>query len=100
MAKPYVISLGPEQPVYVAIARAIAGDIARHRLRQGERLPGSRKLAEMLNVNRNTVQAALDELIAQGWLEAQPARGVFVRAPSSADTPRPFARNVALRSEV
>ena len=100
MTKPYVLSLESTEdlPVYVAIARAIAGDIARNRLHAGERLPGSRKLAEMLNVNRNTIHAALRELIAQGWLEAQPARGMFVRAPSPADTPRPFARQ--LRSQV
>jgi GntR family transcriptional regulator/MocR family aminotransferase len=100
--KPYVLSVEPsaDTPLYVAIARAIAGDIARNRLRRGERLPGERKLAEMLGVNRNTVHAALAELVSQGWLEAQPARGVFVRAPSAVDTPRPFTRALALRAEV
>jgi GntR family transcriptional regulator / MocR family aminotransferase len=102
MAKPYVVSVesSAEQPLYLDIARAIAGDIARNRLRRGERLPGSRKLAEMLNVNRNTVHAALRELVAQGWLEPQPARGMFVRAPSEADAPRPASRSLELRSQV
>ncbi len=98
----YVVSLEahPDTPLYVAIAQAIAGDIARNRLRQGERLPGERTLAAALGVNRNTVHAALQELIAQGWLEAQPARGVFVRAASKADRPRPFARGLQLRAEL
>lgn len=90
----------PDVPLYVAIARAIASDIARQRLRQGERLPGERTLAASLAVNRNTVHAALQELIAEGWLEAVPARGVFVRAPSAADRPRPFARGLALRDQL
>ncbi|MET0283882.1 MAG: PLP-dependent aminotransferase family protein [Polyangiales bacterium] len=98
----YVVSVEaePETPLYVAIARAIAGDIARNRLRHGERLPGERTLAASLGVNRNTVHAALQELVAQGWLEPQPARGMFVRAPSPAERPRPFARGLELRAEV
>ncbi|HEX5658902.1 MAG TPA: PLP-dependent aminotransferase family protein [Polyangiales bacterium] len=98
----YVVSVEADAgtPLYVAISRAIAGDIARKRLRQGERLPGERSLAAMLGVNRNTVHAALQELIAQGWLEALPARGVFVRAPSQADRPRLSAKGVALRAEL
>jgi GntR family transcriptional regulator / MocR family aminotransferase len=102
MAKPYVVSVESEAdtPLYVAISRAIAGDIARKRLKQGERLPGERSLAATLGVNRNTVHAALQELIAQGWLEAIPARGVFVRAPSQADKPRLSARGVELRAEL
>jgi len=32
----------------------------------------------MLGVNRNTIKATLDELQAQGWIEAFPRKGVFV----------------------
>ena len=53
----------------------------------------------MLGVHRNTVNAALAELVAQAWVETQPARGVFVRALSQSESPRPFARGVSLRSE-
>jgi GntR family transcriptional regulator/MocR family aminotransferase len=99
----YVLEL-PEgrsdQPLSVQIAQAIAQDIARGRLAPGARLPGSRTLASMLGVHRNTVNAALAELSAQGWVESQPARGVFVRGPSPSDTPRPFARGVAERKGV
>lgn len=102
-ARPYVVSLEPAangEPLYVAIARAIAGDIARNRLKQGDRLPGSRKLAEQLGINRNTVQAALEELIAQGWVETQPARGVFVRARELVEAPRAIVRTALLREAV
>jgi GntR family transcriptional regulator / MocR family aminotransferase len=91
---------GDDTPLYVAIARALAADVARNRLKAGERLPGSRKLAALLGVNRNTIHAALHELEAQGWVQAVPARGVFVRAREASDTPRPFSRAVALRDQV
>jgi GntR family transcriptional regulator / MocR family aminotransferase len=103
MAGRYLISLEQPrdgEPLYVAISRSIISDIVRRRLRPGERLPGSRKLAEMLGVNRNTVHAALAELSAQGWVEAQPARGVFVSARSEASEPKPFARAADPRVQV
>jgi GntR family transcriptional regulator/MocR family aminotransferase len=87
-------------PLHVQIAQAVADDIARGRLLPGARLPGSRTLASMLGVHRNTVNAALAELSAQGWVEAQPARGVFVRTSQEAQTPRPFARGIPVRKSV
>ena len=65
-------------PLFRQIASAIVEDIRRGRLRPGDRLPGSRTLARTIGVNRQTVVATLDELTAEGWLEAAPARGTFV----------------------
>lgn len=65
-------------PPFLQIARSLAADIQRGRLRPGDRLPGSRRLAASLHVHRNTVLAALAELTAEGWLEATPGRGTFV----------------------
>lgn len=79
-------------PLFARLAHAVAADVRRGRLRPGERLPGSRALAERLGVHRNTVLAALQELEAQGWVRAEPARGVFV----AVDLPAP-APSAALR---
>jgi GntR family transcriptional regulator/MocR family aminotransferase len=93
----------PDLPTFLQIARALAGDIHRGRLKPGDPLPGSRKLAGSLRVHRNTVLAALGELEAEGWLEAVPGKGTFVargvaagrRGPAPprgprAQTPLPF----------
>jgi GntR family transcriptional regulator/MocR family aminotransferase len=54
-----VLTLGEgDAPVFLRIARAVADDIRRGRLRTGEALPGTRSLAESLGVNRNTVVTA------------------------------------------
>jgi GntR family transcriptional regulator/MocR family aminotransferase len=78
------------RPPFLRIARALVEAIRRGRLRPGDALPGSRRLAVDLGVHRNTVLAALAELAAQGWLETSPARGTYVarslpleRAPRS-----------------
>ncbi len=65
-------------PLFVQIARALAEDIRRGRLKPGAPLPGSRALATTLRVHRNTVLAAYQELEAQGWISTAPARGTFV----------------------
>jgi len=62
-------------PPFLQIARSLTADIQRGRLRPGDRLPGSRRLAESLEVHRNTVLAALAELTAEGWIETAPGRG-------------------------
>lgn len=64
--------------VYLQIANSIMHHIRMGVLRRGLQLPGSRELAEQLGVNRNTIKAALDELTAQGWIEALPRKGIFV----------------------
>jgi GntR family transcriptional regulator/MocR family aminotransferase len=65
-------------PEFLRIARAVMGDIERGRLRPGDPLPGTRELAVSLGVHRNTVLAGFRELVAQGWIVTEPARGTFV----------------------
>jgi GntR family transcriptional regulator/MocR family aminotransferase len=60
------------------IARAVAAEIQRGRLRPGDRLPGSRTLARTLRVHRQTVVAAFDDLAAEGWLVSKRTSGTFV----------------------
>ncbi|HET9388426.1 MAG TPA: PLP-dependent aminotransferase family protein, partial [Steroidobacteraceae bacterium] len=65
-------------PLFRRISQAIVGEIRRGRLRPGERLPGSRALARTLQVNRNTVLAAYEELAGEGWTDTARASGTFV----------------------
>ena len=80
MRDPLALEMEPSHggPLFLAIAEAITRDITRGRLRPGARLPGTRALARELGVHRNTVDAAYQELLTQGWLQAEPARGTFV----------------------
>jgi len=63
---------------FLRLARSVARDIRRGRLRAGEPLPGSRSLAVSLEVNRNTVVAAYRELALEGWVVVRPGGGTFV----------------------
>lgn len=72
------INTKEQEPIFLALARAIIDEIERGRLKPGAALPGTRSLAKTLKLNRNTVDAAYHELAMQGWLSAEPSRGTFV----------------------
>jgi GntR family transcriptional regulator/MocR family aminotransferase len=91
---------GADTPPFLQIARALAADIERGRLRPGGRLPGSRRLAATVGVHRNTVLAAFDELIAEGWIESAPGRGTFVARAIPDQRARPFSRRLGIRAQV
>ncbi|HET8647535.1 MAG TPA: GntR family transcriptional regulator, partial [Vicinamibacteria bacterium] len=85
-------------PLFQQIARAIAEEIGRGRLKPGQRLPGTRTLARAVGVQRLTVVAAMEELAAEGWIVSRPARGTFVSA--DVPEPRPAGAPAALRRGV
>jgi GntR family transcriptional regulator/MocR family aminotransferase len=97
---PLAIDPRSDTPLFVQIARAIADDIARGRLRKGDPLPGTRTLAQTLGVHRTTVVAAYAELGAQGWTGARPGGATFVATSSPDGRPRRFAPRATLRAHV
>jgi DNA-binding transcriptional regulator YhcF (GntR family) len=76
------VSLDPQraQPLFLQLADAIADDIRRGRLRPDDPLPGSRELAGLLGLNRNTIVAAYEELAAQGSVRTRIGGGTFIAA--------------------
>lgn len=65
-----------QEQFYGAIRKAVlAGEWLR-----GERLPSSRTLAADLGLGRNTIVAAIERLVAEGYLETRRGAGLFVAA--------------------
>lgn len=81
-----------DDPLFVRIARALTEAILQGRLPPGARLPGTRTLATTLGVHRNTVLAAYAELVSEGWLQGEAARGTFVASELPTRPSRRFAR--------
>ncbi len=65
---------------YVAIAEALADDVASGSLRPGAQLPTHRELAEHLGVTVGTVSRAYTEAARRGLISGEVGRGTFVRA--------------------
>src|SRR5512145_2174203 len=61
------------------------------KLGAGERLPSSRDLAQDLNLSRNTVVAAINQLTVEGYLASRVGSGTYVNdnVPRAAPGQRP-----------
>lgn len=73
--------------LYEALRRALLDG----KLVAGERLPSSRDLAQDLNLSRNTVVAAINQLTVEGYLVSQVGSGTYVNDSVPKATPRPTA---------
>src|SRR4051794_16206760 len=71
-------------PIYLALADAIAADIAAGCLRPGQSLPAQRVLAEELDVDLTTVTRAYNEARRRGLIDATVGRGTFVSGGETA----------------
>lgn len=65
-------------PLYEQIYRYIKNDIQLGRIKSGEKLPSTRALCRHLEVSRTTVELAYEQLLSEGYVEAEPYRGYFV----------------------
>jgi DNA-binding transcriptional MocR family regulator len=70
---------GRKGPLYQAIVTALAEDLAAGRLREGDRLPTHRDLAEALGVTVGTVTRAYAEAHRRRLVSGEVGRGTFVR---------------------
>jgi DNA-binding transcriptional MocR family regulator len=71
------------KPLYLAIADALAADIAAGTLKPGEKLPPQRELAWALKVTLGTVTRAYKEAEIRGLLAGEVGRGSYVRQKTS-----------------
>lgn len=81
-------------PLYEQLCAHVITEMRAGRLRAGDKLPSKRALSDHLKVSRSTVEAAYEILTAEGYVEARPRSGYYVRATLSLEAP-PAARPVA-----
>ena len=67
-----------ESPLYRQVYEAVREGILSGRLRAGLRLPATRDLARDLGVSRNTITAAFDQLVVEGYLRSRVGQGTDV----------------------
>lgn len=88
---------GPE-PLYLRLASALRTAFEQGVLQPGELLPSTRTLAREAGAHRHTIMAALDELVAEGWVHPEPGRGYRILSTLPTDyfrvraQPAPAAR--------
>lgn len=65
-------------PMYLQIYEYIKNEILTGNLSHPGRLPSARSLAANLQVSRSTVDNAYEQLVAEGYVEAEEKRGYFI----------------------
>jgi 2-aminoadipate transaminase len=91
---PYValhVASGERRATAADIVASVQHEISNGGLPAGSRLPPVRALEKQLGLSKNTAQAAYDELVARGLVEAREREGVFVLAATRIAAPPPIA---------
>jgi len=73
-----IIRNGSEQPLYQQIKEQIRGAILRQELKEGEKLPSIRSLANDLHVSVLTTKRVYEELETEGFIVTIVGKGSFV----------------------
>jgi DNA-binding GntR family transcriptional regulator len=78
------MSAAQRKPLYQVVAEGIRAQIASGVLKPGDQLPFKRLLAEQYGVSEQVIDVAMVLLRAEGLVEGQQGKGVFVaeRPPS------------------
>lgn len=85
------------QPLYRQLEQQLRNLIGRGILSAGEKLPSTRALAVELGLSRNTIATAYNQLLAEGYLEAEHGSGtrVALALPDDFLQPSPAAKRAA-----
>lgn len=75
-----LLQIDPHKPLQQQIHQCFVEWICQGRLTPGAKLMSSRKLADLLQVSRNTITLAIEQLKAEGFLTGVVGKGVFVSA--------------------
>jgi len=73
------------QPLYQQVYQRIRELILEGKLPRGARLPSSRTLADDLSLSRNTILVAIDQLVAEGYVESRLGDGTYVASSIAED---------------
>ena len=67
-----------KSPFYEQIYEQIKSDILHGYLKPGEKIMGTRSLANLLKISRNTVDRAYQQLSVEGYILSKQSAGFFI----------------------
>lgn len=72
------MDISRKDPLYMQLYDYIRNEIQSGKIPPLSKLPSQRKLAEHLKVSRNTIDAAYQQLLAEGYIQTEERKGFFV----------------------
>ena len=95
----YELKKSPGVPLYEALYRCIRRDILSGKLAAGEKLPSKRALAAHLEVSKITVEAAYNQLLAEGYIRSEEKVGYFAENLQKLTPPIPVPEATQAQTE-
>ena len=95
----YELKKAPGVPLYESLYRCIRRDILSGKLAAGEKLPSKRALAAHLEVSKITVEAAYNQLLAEGYIRSEEKVGYFAENLQKLPSPAPIPEAAAQHAE-
>ncbi len=74
------ISKDKKDPLYLQVYNGVKQEILSGLRKPGDVLAGTRSLAKILNVSRNTIDHAYEQLLAEGYIETRSGIGYVINA--------------------
>ena len=91
-----LLPLDGDGPLHRQLYRSLRDAVLGGRLGAGARLPSTRELASELGLSRNTVLAACEQLVAEGFASPRARSGLYVAGTLPARSGRPRAAGAEL----
>lgn len=76
------LTINKEEPIYIQIERHIQHGIENGDLKKGSKLPSTREVSKFLNISRNSVISAYEELESLGIIVTKRGIGTFISIES------------------
>lgn len=78
--RPIIVELDSSlhEPLYIQLYKEIKEYIISGEIKEGEKLPSLRSLAQNLSLSITTVQAAYNQLLVEGYTDSRPQSGYYV----------------------
>jgi GntR family transcriptional regulator / MocR family aminotransferase len=71
------------EPLYLQLYQFIKSEILTGKIEPESKLPSKRKLAIHLDISQTTVETAYEQLLAEGYVESIPRKGLYVKEINS-----------------
>lgn len=81
----FELDVRSRKPIYEQLVEKLKQLIINDVLKEDEKLPSVRELAQQLTINPNTIQKAYRELESQGFIYSLKGKGSFVHPSGKAD---------------
>lgn len=77
------LKISRDEPIYLQVERHIRESIEKGMIQKGSKLPSTREVCKLLNISRNSVVVAYENLEIDGIIKSSRGRGTFVTVESS-----------------